>query len=131
MQLLWGQMKKMEASARVHNDRELLDTEEKLLSVTVARLKTREREFSKFTYRLQEGGEKLNFDMFMLFLKEEMKKLRAVGSARDLECRRKMLQPSTSTTSSKPSPTPSDFKIKNGKGLGCSSRALGGQGKEG
>ena len=105
----------MEASARVHQDRELLDTEEKLMSVTVTRLRSREREFSKFTFRLKKEGKKLNFDSFMAFLNNEMEKLNSVGSARDLERCKKMLQPSTSTTSSKPSSTSSGFKVKSEK----------------
>ena len=89
-------MKEMEASARVHQDSELLDTDEKLLCVTVVRLHSKEEEFSKFTYRLHKDKKKLNFDGFMEFLEEEMEKLQSVGNAPDLECCRKMFLSSSS-----------------------------------
>ena len=98
LQQLWGELKEAEATAEVHRDRNLLDTEEKLLYVIVTRLRAKEREFSKYSFRLQEGGNKISFDSFMEFLELEIKKLQAIGSARDLEHCRRLLQSTASVT---------------------------------
>ena len=85
------------------------------MSVVAARLHVKQRDFSEFSYRLHKEGKKIKFDSLMEFLEDEMDKLKAVGSARDIECCRKLRQSTASVTTPKSQPTttkPSQFKIK-------------------